>query len=270
MQKTFTLILVLFTTLTFAQIPNAGFENWSNGSPAGWTTNNSIAGGLVTETNDAYAGNEAAMLNVVGTNGGSISATFAVPAIPDSLYGWYLGNFVSGDVLLVQCSTKSGTTATSGALGSFSTTAVIYKKFGVKYSATPGSAADSASITLSLHNSTGSVNAGTSSIIDALSFGAYLSDGIAPVTGNAFLQSCMPNPATNTASIIFSLNGSSNVNLALYDVTGKKVKTLLENTELTDGQYKLPVDVTSLPAGVYLYTLLVNGQQYTQKMVVAK
>jgi hypothetical protein len=41
MQKQLYLLLFIFlfvrATVTLAQIPNPGFETWSNGSPAGWS-----------------------------------------------------------------------------------------------------------------------------------------------------------------------------------------------------------------------------------------
>ena len=44
-----------------AQIPNAGFENWTSGDPDGWATSNAFPAGLVNivETPDSHSGSKA-------------------------------------------------------------------------------------------------------------------------------------------------------------------------------------------------------------------
>ena len=52
------LYFLLLVPLTFSQIPNHSFENWTNGNPDNWMTNN-ITGYVepVTQSNDAHSGN---------------------------------------------------------------------------------------------------------------------------------------------------------------------------------------------------------------------
>ena len=56
-----------------------------------------------------------------------------------------------------------------------------------------------------------------------------------------------------------------------FDLTVlSKVKTLLDGLNQTSGRYKIPVDVSEFADGLYLCLLNVNGQSFTQKLVVSK
>lgn len=57
---------ILFVLNLIAQIPNAGFENWTGGEPDNWFTNN-LAGvlTLATQSNDARSGSSALKLEMV-------------------------------------------------------------------------------------------------------------------------------------------------------------------------------------------------------------
>ena len=76
-----------------------------------------------------------------------------------------------------------------------------------------------------------------------------------------------PNPASNDLSISYSVNGSSAVEISLYDITGKLVKQLLNET-LT-GKGVANVDVSSIAQGEYnLVMKSVNGTD-AHKIIVA-
>jgi len=115
----------------FSQIPNAGFENWTNGNcvlnsyktPDDWGTINSltcILGAFVVEqTTDAHggsyaiklitkniAGNQAPALAVTGTINTSLMITqggFVFSGRPDKLTGWYKYAPVNNDTLSISC-----------------------------------------------------------------------------------------------------------------------------------------------------------------------
>ena len=109
---------------------------------------------------------------------------------------------------------------------------------------------------------------GTYAIIDDLYLGSN------PVTaiknnaiGSEIIRSIYPLPATNTAYMIYSLNETSLCELALYDFTGKLVKTIFNEDKQTEGNYKAEIPVYDLPAGVYFAQLKVNGEISTSKFV---
>jgi len=58
-----------------------------------------------------------------------------------------------------------------------------------------------------------------------------------------------PNPVTDKLTLSISLINASQVNLKIYDVTGKVVSEL--NTSLSGGAQKMDIDASSLPAGLY-------------------
>jgi hypothetical protein len=94
--------------------------------------------------------------------------------------------------------------------------------------------------------------------------------GIAPATSeSAILEDNNPNPATSISNFIFSVPVYTRVTVTLYDVMGRKIETLLNNAMQQPGQHNIPVDVSNLSNGIYFYELTVNGQAYTQKLVVA-
>lgn len=285
MQKIFTVLLLFATTFTFAQIPNGDFENWNNGNPANWTTGNSPGYASVSQSNNAYTGSSAVQLNVIVIatdtfpanmilSYSAASPAYLLDTLPGALNGWYIGNFTGADELSVESTTKSATNSLTG-LGALiiNQSTAVYKQFSVPFETTAAFAGpDSVNITFSIGNSHAVPSLSTYAIIDDLSFGSKVSlnTAIDRPAATAFLESCSPNPVTGTANIIYSLTGASTVSLVLYDITGNQVKTLLEGVQQTDGRYKVPVDVSNLSNGVYLYSLMINGHPYNQKMVVAR
>lgn len=77
-----------------------------------------------------------------------------------------------------------------------------------------------------------------------------------------------PNPARSVAKVNYSLaQGWRNAEVKVYSMLGSLVKTVA----LTEDQGTLKLNVASLPAGMYFYTLEVNDQTVaTKKMMVTK
>ena len=59
-----------------------------------------------------------------------------------------------------------------------------------------------------------------------------------------------PNPTVSTATLAFS-SLKENVELALFDLTGQRLRTLF-NKELPDEKHFVPIDVSALAEGVYI------------------
>lgn len=78
-----------------------------------------------------------------------------------------------------------------------------------------------------------------------------------------------PNPFEQLNTLHYSLAQVAQVNIGLFDVNGKLVKTLV-NQRLSAGIFSLQLDATDLPKGVYVYKIQVNNQLYTAKVVLAK
>lgn len=279
------LILIASVFSLSAQIPNGSFENWTGNNPDHWIHWNAFYPGIVTQVSDPHGvGNKAASLNVValfGSNaGGSIwsgdnanMTYFPVSSPPAALHGWYkLNTTVSTEGFTVLCGTKNMGTATGTGAGIVSTSTSVYTEFIINcnYIGTP--AADSANVYIVLGNSNGSdsVRWGTYAIIDDLSFGPAGPTGVKELSNTNLLEPCSPNPSSQMTNVIYRVTGKSKVSLALFDMVGNKVRVLLDALDQASGRYKVPTDVSDLADGIYFYRLDVNGQSFTQKLVVSK
>ena len=82
-----------------------------------------------------------------------------------------------------------------------------------------------------------------------------------------------PNPFNPTTKIDFSLPFDSKLTIKLYDVSGREVRTLVNDTR-TAGYYTVEFNASDLSSGIYFYRILTksSGADYimTKKMVVVK
>jgi hypothetical protein len=83
-----------------------------------------------------------------------------------------------------------------------------------------------------------------------------------------------PNPFNPTTRITFSIPEQADVTLEIFDITGRKVATLL-NEALTTGTYHVTWDGRnhsglSVSSGIYLYTIRANNFMETKRMVFVK
>ncbi len=83
-----------------------------------------------------------------------------------------------------------------------------------------------------------------------------------------------PNPFNPTTVISFALPRSSDVRIDLYDITGRLVRTLADET-MTAGNHTVTFDGRSssgnqLATGVYFYRMQANGFVATKKMLLMK
>jgi hypothetical protein len=275
MKKLTTLLLTAMSSIMLAQIPNPSFETWSSGDPTGWFTANDILPGYIIQSSNAYAGTSAVKIICQYNAGGFLwtgtegDIYFVNAGNPGALNGWYILNSVGGDYLEITAGTKAGSSSNGAGTNKLSNSTAVYKQFSVCMNYTSGTA-DSATIEIQIANSAGTTNASTYAIVDDLSFGTCTPMGVEDINSNVTLEAAYPNPASTTCNIIFSIPSSANVNVSIYDLSGRKILSALENTVLSDGRYKVPVDVTKLANGVYAYTITVDGVPYTQKLVVAK
>jgi len=81
------------------------------------------------------------------------------------------------------------------------------------------------------------------------------------------LYQTRPNPARGTATIAFDLPEDAKVTLTIYDLTGRKVTTVVNET-LTVGSYERTV--SGLASGVYVYRLNAGSFSAVRKMVVVE
>ena len=82
-----------------------------------------------------------------------------------------------------------------------------------------------------------------------------------------------PNPFNPTTKIDFDLPLDSRVSIILYDISGREVKTLV-NERRTAGYYTIQFTSTGLASGVYLYRIITKSSAadfvMTKKMLLLK
>jgi hypothetical protein len=74
-----------------------------------------------------------------------------------------------------------------------------------------------------------------------------------------------PNPFNPTTNIMFDIPQNSSVKIAVYDMLGREVATLV-NTNYTPGHYTVPFDASKLSSGMYIYRITSQSTSGDQKM----
>ena len=79
-----------------------------------------------------------------------------------------------------------------------------------------------------------------------------------------------PNPFNAISNIKYKIEKTSVIKIELFDITGKKISTLL-NKKHNPGEYQLKFDGNNLSSGIYFYSLFADGVRIdTKKMVLLK
>lgn len=78
-----------------------------------------------------------------------------------------------------------------------------------------------------------------------------------------------PNPFNPVTRISFTLPASGIVTLKIYDVTGKEVSVLINETK-NAGKYSIDFNADALSSGVYFYKLEAGNAALTKKMILLR
>ncbi len=78
-----------------------------------------------------------------------------------------------------------------------------------------------------------------------------------------------PNPFNPSTKIKFNLPSSSNVKLTIYDITGRKVKELV-NRDLAAGVHTVDFNASNLASGTYIYRIQAGSFVQSKKMILLK
>ena len=78
-----------------------------------------------------------------------------------------------------------------------------------------------------------------------------------------------PNPFNPKTTISYKLSANSYVELKVYDLLGREMKTLFSGNKPA-GIYHVDFNATNLPSGVYIYKLIAGNFTETRKMTVMK
>lgn len=92
---------------------------------------------------------------------------------------------------------------------------------------------------------------------------------VASVLKNELELTNYPNPFSASTTIQFQTPSNAAVSLEVFDLTGKKVSTLI-NEMLPSGTHQAKFDGSLLPGGMYFYQLKVGESSTTRKMIFIK
>jgi hypothetical protein len=78
-----------------------------------------------------------------------------------------------------------------------------------------------------------------------------------------------PNPFNPTTQISYQLPVDSRVRLAVFDMLGRQVATLVDE-QMAAGRHSVTFDAGNLSSGVYLYRLQAGNTVMTRKLTIMK
>lgn len=272
---------LLFVITGYAQIPNAGFENWeSNGNPVDWWTNN--APGVfttITKTSDAHSGSWAVEGNVEtvsgigvgpaiisGVDGDGIPINFR----PVAITGYYKFTSINSDYMQVQANLmKNGAGVGVGAANL--NPAGSYSQFNIEIYYISEDVPDTAIIAVFIAGNGGFPNVGSKMFVDDLAWSNStdvkdLGNGIPQ---NFELMQNFPNPFNPSTKIRYSIPEISFATIKVYDMLGNEVATLVDE-EQAAGNYETDFNAAGLSSGMYFYTLKAGNFVETKKMLLLK
>lgn len=76
-----------------------------------------------------------------------------------------------------------------------------------------------------------------------------------------------PNPVTDVSNVTFTTAESENVQLELFDLTGKRIGLIYAGAAESQVPYQFQYDTSALPAGVYIYKLTADSEVKTVKLL---
>lgn len=260
-------ILLFISSISNAQdITNHSFEEWVIGAPIGW-----FGFGIV-QSPDAFQGNYSVRIDVLNDN--NVPLLIAGEVVPGiniserygSFIGYYKFNSNGNDVLKVDVIMGFNGDVLGIGSAHFSE-ASNWIEFTVPITYSSTETPNDALIFFSITNDEGTATAGSNAVVDLVSFDEITSIEQVDVFSDDYFQlSNYPNPFDASTTIAFELNKSAKVSLEVYNLTGRKVATLLKNEMRNSDKHEIHFDSSNLPSGLYFYILSIDDLMVTRKM----
>ena len=76
-----------------------------------------------------------------------------------------------------------------------------------------------------------------------------------------------PNPTNGMSQVNVNLKKAANVSLDVCNIMGQRVFEI-PSAKLSEGNHILTINASNLSAGIYTYSVIVNGERSTRKMIV--
>lgn len=87
--------------------------------------------------------------------------------------------------------------------------------------------------------------------------------------GKVELNQNYPNPFNPQTVISFTVPEAVNVEIAVHDMLGRKIRTLVSD-RVQAGRHEVTFDASDLSSGVYIYTLRTGNQLLSRRLTVVK
>jgi hypothetical protein len=277
-------LILLASNFIFSQIPNPGFENWTNGNPDGWYSNNLPTFYTpVTQSGTSHSGSSAAKLEVVPFStivaipslwsGSTPLGGFPVSQSYANLTGYYQLSPVGNDGLFIVVYMFSKGSYSGAGTIEITGAASSYTQFSVPIDYSSSDQADSAAIWLLVGGDSSGVggNVGSYALIDDLAFSGTVgvNDNVPNTVKNFKLYQNYPNPFNPSTNISYNINKPGNVELKVYNILGVEVSTLV-NEYQTAGEHSIKFNADNLPSGIYFYKLEAGSFSQIKKMTLLK
>jgi len=127
-----------------------------------------------------------------------------------------------------------------------------------------------ANVSAKFNNQTsGSIPVKNINFTEVVNTAVFVAEKPAGVVSTFSLAQNYPNPFNPSTNISYTVPSHQFVSLQVYDVLGRKVATLVNETK-DAGTYSVRFDASSLPSGVYLYRLQAGSYSETKKLLLMK
>ncbi len=278
MQKIFTILsIILFSvSISYSQIPNAGFEQWgSNSTPTGWQSDNQSSYQYIIQSTDAHSGSYSAEGLVISAFGFStspslISNNFHYTVNPSQLSAWIKLNPAGGDSLVIVTNFFNGGLEIGGGdsviTKSYSNWTNI--KLNIHYAV--NEPPDSALIWVYVYPLIGSHN-GTKFYLDDFSYignTTGINDLASAIPLKYKLYQNYPDPFNPSTTISFDQPKSGAASLEIFNSLGQRI-SILYNGDLNAGKHVFNWNATDYPSGVYLYRISIRKDKETSPFFTA-
>jgi len=277
--------IVLLSSLSLGQIPNAGFENWAtdvdgNNNPVDWETINSFPDVSVEPFTPAHSGSFAMKvktldLGIIKLPGIAImQAKYSFAQTPTKFGAWVRSTIMPGDTAIIIVALMKGDTviAATGDCtfkidSSYSQYTYLEFPIAIVSSKIPDSLY--VMVTTGLNPNP---QVGTEIIVDDIAFTVGSVTNVSAernLPGEFLLAQNYPNPFNPETAISYQLSVVSNVKMGVFDLLGREVARLVDET-LPAGEHRATWNAAGFPSGVYLVHMSAGSFSATRKLVLLR
>lgn len=281
------ILLLLVSGEAVSQIPNAGFETWAGGNPAGWGVSNDPPGNFfnVFQSTNAHGGSSAVRGIVVLVEtypiqpvlqSGLEGVGFAHNQRSTNFTGYYQFYPLGGDKFSINVVLFNG--GENGSAVAFAAAALpasvpTYTAFSVPFNYVSQSTPDWCVVQIMIIGPTvgNDQHAGSYFILDdiALTGTVGVAEQQIRLPAETKLTANYPNPFNPSTTIGYQLAASGFVTLTVHDVLGREVANLVNGMKEA-GSHTEVWDARKQASGVYYCRLTMGGYTETRKLVLAK